>query len=108
MGLGFRGLGFCTPHFRILFGTCRFYKGKGVGFASSGFRGYVRVSAGLDFRRGCEHITSGVLSTETFHRRFQGVNSVAEWMRFTLFWDNTTHYKTESVHFLGLMNSATE
>ena len=23
------------------------------------------------------------------------------------FWDNTTHYKTKSVHFLGLMNSAT-
>ena len=23
------------------------------------------------------------------------------------FWDNTTHYKTESVHFGGLMNSAT-
>ena len=24
------------------------------------------------------------------------------------FWDNITHYKTESVHFWGLMNSATE
>ena len=24
------------------------------------------------------------------------------------FWDNSTHYKTESVHFLGLMNSATK
>ena len=24
------------------------------------------------------------------------------------FWDNITHYKTESVHFLGLMNSATK
>ena len=24
------------------------------------------------------------------------------------FWDNITHYKTESVHFLVLMNSATE
>ena len=24
------------------------------------------------------------------------------------FWDNTTHYKTESVHFWGLMNSATK
>ena len=23
------------------------------------------------------------------------------------FWDNITHYNTESVHFLGLMNSAT-
>ena len=23
-------------------------------------------------------------------------------------WDNVTHYKTESVHFLGLMNSATK
>ena len=23
------------------------------------------------------------------------------------FWDNITHYKTESVHFLGLLNSAT-
>ena len=23
------------------------------------------------------------------------------------FWDNSTHYKTESVHFWGLMNSAT-
>ena len=23
------------------------------------------------------------------------------------FWDSITHYKTESVHFLGLMNSAT-
>ena len=23
------------------------------------------------------------------------------------FWDNITHYKTESVHFWGLMNSAT-
>ena len=23
------------------------------------------------------------------------------------FWDNNTHYKTESVHFLGPMNSAT-
>ena len=25
-----------------------------------------------------------------------------------LFWDNITHYKTESVHFWGLMNSATK
>ena len=24
------------------------------------------------------------------------------------FWDNLTHYKTESVNFLGLMNSATK
>ena len=24
------------------------------------------------------------------------------------FWDNINHYKTESVHFLGLMNSATK
>ena len=24
------------------------------------------------------------------------------------FWDNITHYKTESVHFLGLMNPATK
>ena len=24
------------------------------------------------------------------------------------FWDNITHYKTESVHFWGLMNSATK
>ena len=24
------------------------------------------------------------------------------------FWDNITHYETESVHFLGLMNSATK
>ena len=24
------------------------------------------------------------------------------------FWDNMTHYKTESVYFLGLMNSATK
>ena len=24
------------------------------------------------------------------------------------FWDNTTHYKTKSVHFLGLTNSATK
>ena len=24
------------------------------------------------------------------------------------FWDNSTHYKTESVIFLGLMNSATK
>ena len=24
------------------------------------------------------------------------------------FWDSITHYKAESVHFLGLMNSATK
>ena len=24
------------------------------------------------------------------------------------FWDNITHYKTETVRFLGLMNSATK
>ena len=24
------------------------------------------------------------------------------------FWDNITHYETESVHFLGLVNSATK
>ena len=24
------------------------------------------------------------------------------------FWDNITHYKTKSVHFWGLMNSATK
>ena len=24
------------------------------------------------------------------------------------FWDNITHYRTESVHFLGLMNLATK
>ena len=33
---------------------------------------------------------------------------VAEWIHFTLFWDNITHYKTESVYFLGLINSATK
>ena len=27
--------------------------------------------------------------------------------RYT-FWDNSTHYKNESVNFLGLMNSATK
>ena len=63
-------------------------------------------------------------------------NVVAEWIDFTLFgiilptitrkvctfwdntptikpkvytfWDNTPHFKTKSVHFLGLMNSATK
>ena len=29
-------------------------------------------------------------------------------MDFYTFWDNITHYKTRSVHFLGLLNSATE
>ena len=33
---------------------------------------------------------------------------VAEWIHFYTLWDNVTHYKTESVHFLGLMNSATK
>ena len=33
---------------------------------------------------------------------------VAEWIHFTLFWDSSTHYKTEGVNFLGLMNSATK
>ena len=33
---------------------------------------------------------------------------VAEWIHCAPFWDNTTHYKTKSVHFLGLMNSATK
>ena len=37
-----------------------------------------------------------------------GVRFLAEWIHFTLFWDIITHYKTESVHFLGLMNSATK
>ena len=27
--------------------------------------------------------------------------------KFYTFWDNLTHHKTESVHFLGLMDSAT-
>ena len=27
---------------------------------------------------------------------------------FYTFWDNITHYKTERVHFWGLMNSATK
>ena len=35
-------------------------------------------------------------------------NLVAEWIHCRLFWDNITHYKTESVYFLGLMNSATK
>ena len=35
-------------------------------------------------------------------------NLVAEWIHFAFFWDNCTHYKTESVHFWGLMNSATK
>ena len=35
-------------------------------------------------------------------------NLVAEWIHFTLFGDNITHHKTESVHFLGLMNPATK
>ena len=34
--------------------------------------------------------------------------SVAEWIHFTPFGDNITHHKTESVHFPGLMNSATK
>ena len=33
---------------------------------------------------------------------------VAELMHFITFWENITHYKTESVHFWGLMNSATK
>ena len=34
---------------------------------------------------------------------------VAERIHFNYtFWDNITHYKTKSVHFLGVMNSATE
>ena len=33
---------------------------------------------------------------------------VAEWIHLTLLGDNITHYKTKSVHFLGLMNSATK
>ena len=33
---------------------------------------------------------------------------VAEWIHFTLYGDNMTHYKTKSLHFLGLMNSATK
>ena len=40
---------------------------------------------------------------------FMGVvikHLVAEWIHFTLFWDYITHYKTESVHFLGLVNPA--
>ena len=36
------------------------------------------------------------------------VTLVAEWIHFTLFGDNITHYKTKSVHFWGLMNSATK
>ena len=32
---------------------------------------------------------------------------VAEW-RLKTFWDNITHYKTKSVHLLGLMNPATK
>ena len=42
-------------------------------------------------------------------RRMLGpFNLVAEWIHFTLFGDNNTHYKTDSVHCLGLMNSATK
>ena len=35
-------------------------------------------------------------------------NVVAEWIHFTLFWENIAHYKTKSVRFWGLMNSATK
>ena len=33
---------------------------------------------------------------------------VAELDTLYTFWDNITHYKRKSVHFLGLMNSATK
>ena len=33
---------------------------------------------------------------------------VAEWIHFSLFGVISTHYKTESVNFWGLMNSATK
>ena len=33
---------------------------------------------------------------------------VAEWIHFYAFWDNITHSKNYSVHFLGLLNSATK
>ena len=33
---------------------------------------------------------------------------VPEWVHFTILWDTTIPYRTESVHFLGLMNSATK
>ena len=33
---------------------------------------------------------------------------VAEWIHFTLFGIKITHSKNKSVHFLGLMNSATK
>ena len=29
------------------------------------------------------------------------ISLVAEWIHFTLFGDNITHYKTKSVHFWG-------
>ena len=32
---------------------------------------------------------------------FVNLDLVAEWIHFTPFWDNITHYKTKSVHFLG-------
>ena len=35
-------------------------------------------------------------------------NLVAAWIHFTLFWDNITHNKAETVHFWGLMNSTTK
>ena len=31
------------------------------------------------------------------------ISLVAEWIHFTLFWDNITHFKTKSVHFWGLI-----
>ena len=39
---------------------------------------------------------------------FIGFFLVAEWIHVPIFRDNSTHYNTESVNFLGLMNSATK
>ena len=41
------------------------------------------------------------------HHKTESVHFLGASEHYT-FWDNITHYKTESVHFLGLLNLASK
>ena len=57
----------------------------------------------------CVHVAAGQEAVRQRPGRCLRGNLVAEWIHFTLFEIILlTHYKTESVYFLELLNSATK
>ena len=58
----------------------------------------------------CEQVSRGLAGLRLYPDLQKSLHEgLSSWVdTLYTFWDNVTHYKTGSIHFLGLMNSATK